>query len=306
VLVTRPATAERTRGACPVGCGRPHGYDNPMNTRANAESGARSAGRAAQSAGNNPHLKTLARVGYTVNGLLHGLIGAIAISLAIGAGGESADQSGALDQVAKSPGGIFVIWTIVVGLAALGLWQVLQAFLVPGSDPKRVWAHRLKEIGKGVAYLFVAGTALTVALQGSANSSQSTSSASASVLAMPGGPVLLMIAGLGVLAIGGYFVYKGVAQKFTEDLAVPSGTVGRVTVGLGVAGYVAKGIAVGVVGILVIVAGFTVDPSQSTGLDGALRSLAGLPFGVAILVLVGLGLIAYGLYCLFRARFAKL
>jgi hypothetical protein len=251
-------------------------------------------------------LKTLARVGYAVNGLLHGLIGAIAISLAIGAGGESADQSGALDQVAKSPGGIFVLWTIVVGLAALGLWQVLQAFLVPGSDPKKVWAHRLKEIGKGVAYLFVAGTALTVALQGSANSSESTSSASASVLALPGGPVLLMIAGLGVLAIGVYFVYKGVAKKFTEDLVVPSGTMGRTTVGLGVAGYVAKGVAVGVVGILVIVAGFTVDPSQSTGLDGALRSLAALPFGVAVLVLVGLGLIAYGLYCLVRARYAKL
>ena len=277
-----------------------------MNTRSNAESGARSAGRAAQSAGNNPHLKTLAKAGYAVNGLLHGLIGAIAISLAIGAGGESADQSGALGELAQSPGGIFVIWTIIVGLAALGLWQVLQAFLVPGSDPKKVWAHRLKEIGKGVAYLFVAGTALTVALTGSADSSGSTASASASVLALPGGPVLLMIAGLAVLAIGGYFVYKGVAQKFTEDLAVPAGTLGTVTVGLGVAGYIAKGIAVGVVGILVIVAGFTVDPSQSTGLDGALRSLAALPFGVVILVLVGLGLIAYGVYCFFRARFARL
>ncbi|WP_120337758.1 DUF1206 domain-containing protein [Cryobacterium soli] len=277
-----------------------------MNTRSSAESGARSAGRAAQSAGNNPHLKTLAKVGYAVNGLLHGLIGAIAISLAIGAGGESADQSGALGQLAQSPGGIFVIWTIVVGLAALGLWQVLQAFLVQGGDPKKVWANRLKEIGKGVAYLFVAGTALTVALTGSADSSGSTSSASASVLALPGGPVLLMIAGLAVLAIGGYFVYKGVAQKFTEDLAVPSGTLGTVTVGLGVAGYIAKGIAVGVVGILVMVAGFTVDPSESTGLDGALRSLVELPFGVAILVLVGLGLIAYGVYCFFRARFARL
>ncbi|WP_130177370.1 DUF1206 domain-containing protein [Cryobacterium sp. SO1] len=277
-----------------------------MNTRSSAESGARSAGRAAQSAGNNPHLKTLAKVGYAVNGLLHALIGAIAISLAVGAGGESADQSGALGQLAQSPGGIFVIWAIVVGLTALGLWQLLQAFLVPGTDPKKVWGHRLKELGKGVAYLFVAGTALTVALTGSADSSGSTASASATVLALPGGPVLLMAAGIAVLAIGGYFVYKGAARRFTEDLAVPAGTLGTVTVGLGVAGYIAKGIAVGVVGILLIVAGFTVDPSQSTGLDGALRSLAALPFGVAILVLVGLGLIAYGVYCFFRARFARL
>ena len=278
-----------------------------MNTRSTAEEGARSAAGAARSAGNNRHLKTLARVGYAVNGLLHGLIGAIAISLAIGSGGASADQSGALDQVAKSPGGIFVIWTIVIGLLALGLFQVLQAFLVPNNESsKKVWASRLKEAGKGVAYLFVAGTALTVALQGSASSSQSTSSASASVLALPGGPVLLMLAGLAVLAIGGYFVYKGAAKKFTEDLTVPAGTIGTATVALGVAGYVAKGIAVGVVGILVIVAGFTVDPSESTGLDGALRSLAALPFGAVILVLVGVGLIAYGVYCLFRARFARL
>ena len=283
------------------------GYDNAMNTRSSAQSGAQSAGRAARNAGNNPHLKTLARVGYAVNGLLHALIGGIAISLAVGSGAGSADQSGALGQVAKSPGGIFVIWTIVVGLVALGLFQVLQAFLVPDQESqKKVWASRLKEAGKGVAYLFVAGTALTVALQGSANSSQSTSSASASVLALPGGPVLLMLAGLVVVAIGGYFVYKGVAKKFTEDLTVPSGTIGKATVGLGVFGYVAKGIAIGVVGILVIVAGFTVDPSQSTGLDGALHSLAALPFGVVILVLVGAGLIAYGVYCLFRARFARL
>ena len=277
-----------------------------MMTRSPAPSGAQSAGRAARSAGSNPHLKTLARVGYAVNGLLHGLIGAIAISVAVGAGGESADQSGALGEVAKSPGGVFVLWAIVVGLAALGVWQLLQAFLVPGDDPKKVWAHRAKEIGKGVAYLAVAGTAVTVAVSGSASSSGSTQSASATVLGLPGGPALLIVAGLAVLAIGVYFVYKGVARTFTEDLAVPGGTLGRATVGLGVAGYVAKGIAVGVVGILVIVAGFTVDPSQSTGLDGALRSLAELPFGVAILVLVGLGLIAYGLYCLARARFARL
>jgi hypothetical protein len=283
------------------------GYDDAMNTRSTAESGARSAAGAARSAGTNRHLKTLARVGYAVNGLLHGMIGAIAISIAVGAGGQSADQSGALGEVATSPGGGFVLWTIIVGLVALGLFQVLQAFLVPHEDSaKKLWAHRLKEAGKGIAYLFVAGTALTVALDGSADSAGSTASASASVLALPGGPVLLMIAGLAVLAVGGYFVYKGIARTFTEDLAVPSGAAGTATVALGVAGYVAKGIAVGVVGILVIVAGFTVDPSQSTGLDGALHSLAALPFGVVILVLVGAGLIAYGVYCLFRARYAKL
>jgi hypothetical protein len=75
---------------------------------------------------------------------------------------------------------------------------------------------------------------------------------------------------------------------------------------LGVAGYVSKGIAISVVGILVVAAALTHDASKSTGLDGALRTLAALPFGVAILTVIGIGLIVYGLYCVVRAWRARL
>jgi hypothetical protein len=60
------------------------------------------------------------------------------------------------------------------------------------------------------------------------------------------------------------------------------------------------------VGILFVIAAVTADPSKATGLDGALKSLAALPFGTVILFLVAIGLVAYGIYCFFRARFARL
>jgi hypothetical protein len=60
------------------------------------------------------------------------------------------------------------------------------------------------------------------------------------------------------------------------------------------------------VGILFIAAAATANPSRASGLDGALRALLGLPFGPIILIAVGVGLIAYALYCLARARLAKL
>ena len=75
---------------------------------------------------------------------------------------------------------------------------------------------------------------------------------------------------------------------------------------LGTVGYVAKGVAIIVVGILFAVAAVKVDPDDSTGLDGALKSLASLPFGMVILIAVGLGLIAYGVYTFVRARYARL
>jgi hypothetical protein len=37
-----------------------------------------------------------------------------------------------------------------------------------------------------------------------------------------------------------------------------------------------------------------------------MKALLGLPFGGVILVVVGLGVIAYGLYCFARARLARL
>jgi hypothetical protein len=266
-----------------------------------------SAAGVARQAKNSPLLSVLARTGYAVNGILHLLIGGIAIGVASGAGsGGEADQSGALGALASAPGGVFVLWVVVVGLAALGVWQLLSAALVRESDAKKRAAHIAGELGKAVAYLAIAATALTFARGGSSNSASSTSSFSASLLASPGGVFLLVILGLGVLAIGVVFVVRGVRQSFTKHIRVPGGTAGNAVVALGVVGYVAKGIAVGVVGILFIAAAATANASQATGLDGALKALLGLPFGGVILVVVGLGVIAYGLYCFARARLAKL
>jgi hypothetical protein len=249
-------------------------------------------------------LTTAARIGFAMNGLLHVVIGVIALGVAFGGGGE-ADQGGALGQFASHPAGVFLLWLIVVGLWGLGLFQLLEAALVRGTD-KDAWADRAKEGGKGVAYLAVGVTAFTFARGSSSDSSGQTQTLSARLLAAPGGVVLLVVVALAIVAVGAYFVVKGVKQKFREDLTLPGGAAGRGTVALGVTGYVAKGIALGVVGVLFAVAAVTSDPSEATGLDGALKALAALPFGVVVLTAVALGLMAYGAYCVVRARRARL
>jgi len=280
-----------------------------------SDSAARTARSAARKAEDSAPFQALARVGYAVNGLLHVMIGLIAIGVATGAGGAGgtggsggapADQSGALGQLAASPGGVFVLWAIVIGLAALGLWQVVQAFLVPAREPKRKWAHRAIELGKGVVYLAIAGTAFTFASGATSDAAKTTQDSTATLLRLPGGILVLVLLGLFVVVIGGFFVYRGAAGKFTDAISVPDGAPGIAIVALGVVGYVAKGIALGVVGTLFLVAAYTTDPAKATGLDGALKSLVGLPFGPVILIGVGVGLIAFGVYSFARARFARL
>ncbi|WP_066042076.1 DUF1206 domain-containing protein [Herbiconiux solani] len=265
---------------------------------------------AARDASNNPVFQVLARSGFAVNGLLHILIGGIAIGVALsGAGGGSggeADQSGALRQVSSTPGGLFVLWVAVIGLFALGLWQIVQVRLVDDPDAKKKWGRRASEAGKAVVYIALGVTALTFALGGSSNSSDSSQTLSARLLETPGGVFLLVAIGLAVVGGGIGFVVIGIRRTFRKQIHVPAGQAGRAVVVLGTVGYIAKGIALFVVGVLFVVAAFTYDPEKASGLDGALKALVGLPFGVAVLVAVGIGLIAYGVYLGVRARLAKL
>ena len=266
-------------------------------------SGVKSAARAAQ---DSTTLRVIARVGYVVLGILHILIGLIAISFVFGGSGGEADQGGAMEQIQEAPMGVLLLWLIVLGLLALAIWQVAEAFLERDPDLKKKWGRRLKFVGTAVAYLAIAGTALVYALGGRSDSSESSQSFSAQLLSSPAGVVLLTLVGLLVGGIGVAFIVRGVTRAFEKHLDLPAGTVRKGIVTFGLVGYIAKGIAVAVTGILFIIAALTHDPETAGGLDAALRALAELPFGPIILWIVGAGLIVYGLFCFARARYARM
>lgn len=256
---------------------------------------------------NNPAFRTVARLGFATSGLLQLLVGVLAVQLALGGGGgQRTDQSGALGEVARTPGGAVVLWVGVIGSFALALWFVVQALLHREPDPKDRWKDRAKDLGKAVVYGAIGATALRFAMGSSSSSSGSSQRSTATLLNLPGGQVLVALVGLGVIALGGVLVRRGWTKRFTETIDVPSGTAGRATVVLGEVGYVARGVAVAVVGILFVVAAFTADPKKASGLDGALKSFADLPFGKVVLLLVALGWIASGVYFFVRAWRARM
>jgi hypothetical protein len=260
--------------------------------------------RLADRADDSPVMIALARTGFATNGVLHILIGGIAIGLALGVGGE-ADQSGALTAVASVPGGEIVLWLAAIGLLGLGVWQGLQAFIVRGRDAKKRWARVVTEASKGIGYLAIGAVALFYALGGRHSSRDSSQALSARLLGTPGGVFLVIALGLAVFGVGVFFVWRGIVRGFTRDLSLPAGRVRRGVTALGTVGYIANGVAVAVVGVLFVVAGINTRPSQAAGLDGALKALLALPAGQVILVVVGVGLIVYGFYFFARARYAR-
>lgn len=47
------------------------------------------------------------------------------------------------------------------------------------------------------------------------------------------------------------------------------------------------------------------DAGRSTGLDGALHTLAGKPYGQVLLIATATGFAAFGVYWLFQSRYRK-
>jgi len=270
----------------------------------------RQATRAADAADDAPDSRGFvlaARAGYVAAGLLHVMIGVIALRVATGGSG-SADQSGAVAALAGSPGGTVLLWACFLGCAALAVFLFSEIFFgaTQRSDRDRL-KHRVKMGGQAVVYGAIGAVFGTYALGGTSDSSGSTQSLSARLMAHPAGTVLLIAVGLGLVVAGAFFVHRGVTRSFRENLkSLPPGTAGRAVMWLGTAGYAAKGVALAVLGVLVVVATVRSDPEQSSGLDGALKALQEQPFGAWILGAVALGLICYGVFMVVRARYQRM
>ncbi len=250
-----------------------------------------------------PALDIAARAGFAVTGVLHVLIGVIALQVAWSGSGRSADQSGALQTLAGNPVGRVLLWLAVVGFAALAIWQLASVSTTSSRQEKSVWSERAKAVGKAVVYLALAWTSLSFARGGSRSSKRQSSDFTASLLAHQGGRLLVGALGLAIVAVGAYHVYKGWKRRFLQDLRE---NPGNIATRLGVVGYIAKGGALAIVGVLFIVAALTNSSRNATGLDGALRTLRHQPMGVVLLTVVAVGIMAYGGYSFARSRYARL
>jgi len=265
-------------------------------------------------AATGPWAERLTRLGLAARGVLYIVLGILALRIAFGARGEQANQNGALQEVAEQPFGRVLIWVVAVGLVAYALWRLATAALGTRADPSAQKASaRVKALLEGLGYGTVAFAAVRIAASGGGSGGsggsggQSAQGFTAKVLAWPAGPLLVGLVGALIAGAGLYLVVEGWRADFTKELAL--GRVGpttrKIAIQLGRVGRIARGAAFALIGGLVLAAAITYDPAKAKGLDGALKTLAAQPYGTWLLVLVALGLVAYGLYGLLESRLRR-
>lgn len=255
--------------------------------------------------------RMLGRAGLTARGVIYILVGALAVQIAFGGGGgKEADRQGALQTVAKTPGGTVLLWLLAIGLAGMALWRFSEAIWGQATVDGDKATKRLSSLARTIFYSVVCASTVAFIVGSGGPGSSDKKSQDWSGKAMhdvPGGRWLVLLAGLGLIAGGIGIAIAAMKTKFEKKLNTHqmSPTTQKVVKTLGVVGKSTRALIYAAAGVFFAYAAIKFDPGKAKGVDGTLREFTHTPIGPWLLVLVAIGLIVFGLYSFCEARWRR-
>jgi Domain of Unknown Function (DUF1206) len=251
--------------------------------------------------------EALSRAGFVARGVLYGIIGLLALDLAVGHGGKITNQQGALRTIEHQPLGHLLLALVAVGLGGYSLWRLFRAALGHGPEGADSTLDRLGAFGSGIVYALFCAIAVEI-LMSSGGSSGNAKRTTRDVFGWPAGHWLVGIAGIVMIAVGIYQLVRGLRQKFLDDSKTEQMRPAFKSwfTWFGTVGHVARAIVFGLVGIFLVKAAIDYRANEAIGLDGALAKLYSQAFGPWLLGAVAAGLIAFGLFSISEARYRRI
>ena len=253
----------------------------------------------------SPVLEALTRLGYGVRGVIYFVMGLLAFQVALGKGGALASPQGAIAAIGKQPAGLILLWVILLGILSYSVWGLVRAVWDPldkGSDMKGLLT-RVGFFFSALGYAFLAYITYGYIRGASQSGNGSQTKMFASVMAVPFGRWAIGLLGLIVVAVGLYNIYLGFKAGFEQQFQTFSLTQKETKLAsdIGRFGTAARGVVFALVGVLIFLVAYHANPSQPVGMDAALATLMKQPYGIWLLGIVALGLIAFGFYSLLSA-----
>ena len=149
------------------------------------------------------------------------------------------------------------------------------------ATPPRKWGRRIAEWGQALVFIALGLIAASVALGARPDADAvRAEDASRGILSIPGGPFVLGLIGIGHRDRRHRVHRDGRAAQLREArwTSRPE-RFGDGVKGLGIVGFIAKGVALIILGVLLVVAAVKVEPSAAGGLDAAIDALLALAYG---------------------------
>lgn len=254
-------------------------------------------------------VQALARAGFVARGIVYLLIAWIALLIALKHATLQADRTGALQLIAGEPFGEVLLWFLVVGFGGMALWRASLAIHPTGPGARKA-GKRAGSAFRAVFYAAACASTLTFVLEHrvTGSSDQASQDFTARAMAHPGGVVLVALVGIALIIGGLALVWRGVKRKFAKNLQLGSMTAAkrRWVLRFGTVGNCARGVVFAAAGGFMLDAAVSYDPARAKGVDSTLRSFAAASYGPLLLILMALGLAAFGLYSWGEARWRRL
>jgi hypothetical protein len=241
-------------------------------------------------------LTLLTRLGFAARGLLYVVIGFLVIRT-----GRAEDPSGALTVLAEG-GGRTLLYLVIAGFLAYGLWRLSDAaFNIERHEQgSKGMVQRVGAGASGLIHLFLAWQAVRLVQGTGGGAGGGAEDRAETALQLPGGQIMVLLAGLVLLGVGLFQLKKAYKADFLKHLepSVASQPWARWT---GQGGYAARGAVFLISGGFLTAAGFKEQAGEAGGMAEALAWLSP-PWDTV----VAIGFILFGLYSLIEARFRVL
>ena len=276
----------------------------------NITTGALERGAANAAAEAAPWIVRLARVGYAAKGIVYLVIGALAVTAAVGSRGATTDSRGALSVIGDRPFGRVLLMVLGVGLIGYTLWALIAAALDAehrGSEPKGI-ALRLGMAGRGLLYGGLGVSALLMSVGSGSGGGGSADRWTGRLMSAPFGPWLVGGVGIAIAAYALYQFWRAANKDLRKRLHLAEAGPGAAAGVLRLArfGIAARGVVFLLIGWFLVQAAWRTDPSKAGGIGDSLATLARQPYGPILLGVVALGLMAYGVWQLANARYREM
>lgn len=243
----------------------------------------------------NARLTLLTRLGFATRGLLYLVIAFLVIRT-----GRAEDPAGALRFLGEG-GGQLLLGVMTAGLIAYGLWRLADAALdiEHHGDDRKALLERAGAAASGLVHLVLAWQAIRL-MRGAGAAGDGTQQGAQAALQLPGGGLLVTLAGVVLLVVGVLQLVKAAKGGFLRHLEpqIAQNTAVRWS---GRAGYAARGVVFMISGYFLVRAGTAEQASEAGGTAAALSWLSS-PTDL----IVAAGLFCFGLFSLVEARYRQL
>jgi Domain of Unknown Function (DUF1206) len=255
-----------------------------------------------------PSIVRLGRLGWLAKGVVYLLAGILAAAVAARSVGWTssmapdgeASPTGAFKEIATFTGGRFLLFALAIGLLLYALWRLFTA-VAPGGSGAEAVATRIGYGISAILYVTFSLTALALARRPKVptDGNRKVVDLSTQVMRHSAGRWAIALAGLIAIGAGIYRIAKGVKGDVETELSLAGLTAERrrLIKRLGRIGEIGRGVAISLIGLFLLRSGLDFNPLEATGLDGALRTLAVHTWGTVLVGIVGVGFVAYGIFC---------